>query len=187
MGVDRESEVEVIKKETRKKSRRKGAGGQEVGSKCLHQKSQSENRVKKVAEDGNLGKRRESEMTQCDYQQTNALAENTGEKQVSGFEKDKILGWQDHDPDMNDQLKATLSQNLESDIDAKLKELKLKSQSRKGGFKKEQDSQTSTAFVVEVEGMTSEDYYYDPLGHYAVHEETLKDESRMQNWQQVSR
>ena len=33
--------------------------------------------------------------------------------------------------------------------------------------------------------MTSEDYYYDPLGHYAAHEETLKDESRMLIWQQV--
>ena len=26
---------------------------------------------------------------------------------------------------------------------------------------------------------------YDPLGHYAVHEEALKDDSRMQIWQQV--
>ena len=62
--------------------------------------------------------------------------------------------------------------NLELDIDAKLKELKLKNPSMWGG--------------VEVEEMTSADYYYDPLGHYAVHEETLKDDSRVQTWQQVS-
>ena len=73
------------------------------------------------------------------------------------------------------------------DIDAKLKELKLKSQSRRGGFEKEHDQDSKTAAVVEVEEMTSEDYYYDPLGHYAVHEEMLKDESRMLYWQQVSR
>ena len=33
-----------------------------------------------------------------------------------------------------------------------------------------------TAAPGEVEEMTSEDYYYDPLGHYAVHEEALKDD-----------
>ena len=31
----------------------------------------------------------------------------------------------------------------------------------------------------------SEDYYYDPFGHYAVHEEALKDDLRMQIWLQV--
>ena len=45
---------------------------------------------------------------------------------------------------------------------------------------------SSAQAVVEVEDMTSEDYFHDPLGHFAVHEELLKDESRMQGWQAVS-
>ena len=47
-------------------------------------------------------------------------------------------------------------------------------------------STSSAQAVVEVEDMTSEDYFHDPLGHFAVHEELLKDESRMQGWQEVS-
>ena len=85
----------------------------------------------------------------------------------------------------DDLLKIT-SQNLESDIDAKLKELKLKS-TGEGRDKELAEDTRSTPAVVEVEEMTSEDYYYDPLGHYAAHEEALKDESRMLIWQQVSR
>ena len=47
-------------------------------------------------------------------------------------------------------------------------------------------STSSAQVVVEVEDMTSEDYFHDPLGHFAVHEELLKDELRMQGWQEVS-
>ena len=75
--------------------------------------------------------------------------------------------------------------NLELDIDAKLKELKLKNPSMWGGVA-ERHERPIAAVGVEVEEMTSADYYYDPLGHYAVHEETLKDDSRVQTWQQVS-
>ena len=106
-----------------------------------------------------------------------------------------------------DDLLQNESWNLESEIDAKLKELKLKSPGIGGGFKGEpvqdipavveaQDlpnekvEMTSEKLeeinMVEVEDMTSEDYYYDPLGHFAAHEEALKDESRMLIWQQVS-
>ena len=180
MKGEGESEVEVIKKEVRvvrKKSRGKGDDGNEVGSKCQHQKGQSRNHVEKVtlAGDDNLGDRRQTEMTQL-YQPTKVLEENVGEREE--------IMWPDLDADRDDQL----GQSLESDIDAKLKELKLKSQSKRGGFEKElePDSQSSSPAVVEVEEMTSEDYYHDPLGHYAVHEETLKDESRMLIWQEVS-
>ena len=76
--------------------------------------------------------------------------------------------------DEGDLLKFS-SENLGSEIDAKLKELKLKSAA--GGIEEGLEQDTClTAAPGKVEEMTSEDYYYDPLGHYAVHEEALKDD-----------
>ena len=182
MRLEEESEVEVIKKEGKTTRGKRGDS-----SRCKNQQGQSRNQTEKVVGDDKLGEREEAKLNQLD-QQTNVLEESMRERQVTGLENEEIM-WPDLEADRDDQLKITTSQNLESDIDAKLNELKLKSQSRRGGFEKEhdQDSQTSTAAVVEVEEMTSEDYYNDPLGHYAVHEEMLKDESRMLYWQQVSR
>ena len=183
---EEESEVEVIKKEGRvnmKEDRMKG--GDEVGSKCRNQTAQSRSQEKKVR-DHNLGERGESGMTQC-KRETRVLGTNGGKRQAMGLEKE--VGSETMWPCLDavahqDDLMRCTSQNLESDIDAKLKELKLKSTG--GGFEEELAQDTrSTPAVVEVEEMTSEDYYYDPLGHFAAHEETLKDESRMLIWQQV--
>ena len=82
----------------------------------------------------------------------------------------------------DDQLE---SQKLE--LAAKSDDLGLRDS--KSGSNLVEDSVQSTSSVqavVEVEDMTSEDYFHDPLGHFAVHEELLKDESRMQGWQAVS-
>ena len=182
LRVKKESEVEVIKKEGRviKKvgmvNMKEGSekGGDEVGSNCRNQMAQSGSQVEKVA-DHNLGERRESGMTKC-KRETKVLGTNGGERQAICL---------DASVHQDDLLKIT-SQNLEFDIDAKLKELKLKSTGEGRDEELAQDTR-STSPVVEVEEMTSEDYYYDPLGHYAAHEEALKDESRMLIWQQVSR
>ena len=195
LRVKKESEVEVIKKEGRvikkvgmvnmKEGREKG--GDEVGSNCRNQTAQSGSQVEKVA-DHNLGESRESGMTQC-KRETKVLGTNGGERQAICLEKEVAfdMTWSclDAIAHEDDLLKIT-SQNLESDIDAKLKELKLKS-TGEGRDKELAEDTRSTSPVVEVEEMTSEDYYYDPLGHYAAHEEALKDESRMLIWQQVSR
>ena len=162
-------------------------GGDEDGSNCRNLTVQSRSQVEKVA-GHNLGKWQKSGFTQC-RRETKVLGTNGGEKQVVGLEKEMVsepmlphLGAIAH----QDNLLRITSQNLESDIDAKLKELKLKSAG--GEFEEELAQDTrSTSAVVEVEDMTSEDYYYDPFGHYAAHEEALKDESRMLIWQQVRR
>ena len=136
-----------------------------------------------------LGESHKCSFTQCS-QETKVLGTNGGEKQAIGLEKEIVSApmWPRH---LNaiahqDDLLRTTSQNLDSDIDAKLRELKLKGAG--GEFEEELAQDTrSTSAVVEVEDMTSEDYYYDPFGHYAAHEEALKDESRMLIWQQVRR
>ena len=137
--------------------------------------------------DHNLGERQESGMTPC-KRETKVLRTNGGERQSISLEKEvgSEIIWPHLDAIAHlDELLEI--QNLESDIDAKLKELKLKSTGPRVGFEEELAQDTrSTSAVVEVEDMTSEDYYYDPLGHYAAHEEGLKDESRMLIWQQVS-
>ena len=175
MGVEGDLEVEVIKKEGR------GKGGNEVGNKLQHEKSLSRNQVVKVAED-NLVEREKSEMTPWRNLETKVVESNWEGGDAIGLGRE--MESKDMKPDQGDSLKFS-SQNLELEIDAKLKELKLISTA--GGFEEglEQDARL-TAAPVEVEEMTSEDYYYDPLGHYAVHEEALKDDSRMQIWQQVS-
>ena len=192
--VEEECEVEVIKKEGR------GKQGEEVG-RCRKQKGQRRNHVEKVV-DYNPA---ESELVQC-KRETKVLETHEGDGKRIGLEKESRseiiwphLGAIEH---QNDLWKITC-QDVESDIDAKLKELKLKSPNTGSGFKEElaQDIQavmeaedviskkvemTSEKVEVEVEDMTSKDYYYDPLGHYAAHEEALKDEPRMLIWQQVS-
>ena len=196
MRVEEDSEVEVIKKESRvikkegrvnmKEGREKG--GNEVGSNCRNLMVQSRSQVEKVA-GHNLGESHKCSFTHC-RQETKVLGTNGGEKQAFGLEKEIVSApmWPHH---LNaiahqDDLLRTTSQNLESDIDAKLRELKLKGAG--GEFEEELAQDTrSTSAVVEVEDMTSEDYYYDPFGHYAAHEEALKDESRMLIWQQVRR
>ena len=82
----------------------------------------------------------------------------------------------------DDQLE---SKKLE--LAAKSDDLGLRDSKRKSNLVEDSVQSTSSAqAVVEVEDMTSEDYFHDPLGHFAVHEELLKDESRMQGWQEVS-
>ena len=82
----------------------------------------------------------------------------------------------------DDQLE---SKKLE--LAAKSDDLGLRDSKRKSNLVEDSVQSTSCAqAVVEVEDMTSEDYFHDPLGHFAVHEELLKDESRMQGWQEVS-
>ena len=76
---------------------------------------------------------------------------------------------------------------LEIEIEAIFDDLRLRDST--SGNNLEEESVQATCFlpaIVDVEDMTSEDYFKDPLGHFAVHEELLKDESRMQGWQAVS-
>ena len=165
MGDD--LEVEVMKKE----GRGKGVNFSKVGSKLLHEKSQNRNQV---VEDKPT-ERKNSEMTPPCNLETKALETNCERRKAIGLERE--VESRDLVQDQGDQLLKFSSQNLELEIDAKLKELKLKNTA--GGIEGQLEQE------VEVEEMTSEDYYYDPHGHYAVHEEALKDDSRMQIWQQV--
>ena len=76
---------------------------------------------------------------------------------------------------------------LEIEIEAIFDDLRLRD-SKSGNNLEEESVQATCSLpaIVDVEDMTSEDYFKDPLGHFAVHEELLKDESRMQGWQAVS-
>ena len=85
-----------------------------------------------------------------------------------------------------DQLRSK-KMEIEIEIEAKLDDLRLRD-SKSGNNLEEESVQATCSLpaIVDVEDMTSEDYFNDPLGHFAVHEELLKDESRMQGWQAVS-
>ena len=88
----------------------------------------------------------------------------------------------DSNVNQDDQLE---SKKLE--LAAKSDDLGLRDSKTKSNLVEDSLQSTSCAkAVVEVEDMTSEDYFHDPLGHFAVHEKLLKDESRMQGWQEVS-
>merc|ERR1712013_122725 len=79
----------------------------------------------------------------------------------------------------DDQLE---SKKLE--LAAKSDDLGLRDSKTKSNLVEDSVQSTSSAqAIVDVEDMTSEDYFNDPLGHFALHEELLKDESRMQGWQ----
>ena len=85
-----------------------------------------------------------------------------------------------------DQLRS-IKMEIEIEIEAKLDDLRLR-ESKSGNNLEEESFQATCSLpgIVDVEDMTSEDYFNDPLGHFAVHEELLKAESRMQGWQAVS-
>ena len=83
-----------------------------------------------------------------------------------------------------DQLR---SKKLKIEIEAIFDDLRLRDSTSGNNLKEESVQATrSLPAIVDVEDMTSEDYFKDPLGHFAVHEELLKDESRMQGWQAMS-
>ena len=112
-------------------------------------------------------------------------------KPVCSFEVQKVFDVEKESLDLDvlqdqDQLRS-IKTEIEIEIEAKLDDLRLRD-SKWGNNLEEESVQATCSLpaIVDVEDMTSEDYFNDPLGHFAVHEELLKDESRMQGWQAVS-
>ena len=112
-------------------------------------------------------------------------------KPVCSFEVQKVFDVEKESLDLDvlqdqDQLRSK-KMEIEIEIEAKLDDLRLRD-SKWGNNLEEESVQATCSLpaIVDVEDMTSEDYFNDPLGHFAVHEELLKDESRMQGWQAVS-
>ena len=110
---------------------------------------------------------------------------------MCSFEVQKVFDVEKESLDLDvlqdqDQLRSK-KMEIEIEIEAKLDDLRLRD-SKSGNNLEEESVQPTCSLpaIVDVEDMTSEDYFNDPLGHFAVHEELLKDESRMQGWQAVS-
>ena len=171
-----EQDVEVIKIEGRRKARRERRNP----NRNLKAESEDQEVDQKTIETGSATQHSDLKRKPvCSLEVQKAF----------DVEKERGLKSESLDLDVHqdqDQLRS-IKMEIEIEIEAKLDDLRLRD-SKSGNNLEEESVQATCSLpaIVDVEDMTSEDYFNDPLGHFAVHEELLKDESRMQGWQAVS-
>ena len=108
-------------------------------------------------------------------------------QKVFDVETERGLKSESLDLDVHQDQDQLRSKKMEIEIEAIFDDLRLRDSTSGNNLEEESVQATcSLPAIVDVEDMTSEDYFKDPLGHFAVHEELLKDESRMQGWQAVN-
>ena len=171
-----EQDVEVIKIEGRRKARRERRNP----NRNLKAESEDQEVDQKTIEAGSATKH-------SDLKRKPVCSLEV--QKIFDVEKERGLKSESLDLDVlqdQDQLRS-IKTEIEIEIEAKLDDLRLRD-SKWGNNLEEESVQATCSLpaIVDVEDMTSEDYFNDPLGHFAVHEELLKDESRMQGWQAVS-
>ena len=171
-----EQDVEVIKIEGRRKARRERRNP----NRNLKVESEDQEVDQKTIEAGSATKH-------SDLKRKPVCSLEV--QKIFDVEKERGLKSESLDLDVlqdQDQLRSK-KMEIEIEIEAKLDDLRLRD-SKSGNNLEEESVQATCSLpaIVDVEDMTSEDYFNDPLGHFAVHEELLKDESRMQGWQAVS-
>jgi len=173
LEMGEEQDVEVIKIEGRRKARRERRNP----NRNLKAESEDQEVDQKTIEAGSA--------TQHSDLKRKPVCSLEVQK-VFDVEKERGLKSESLDLDVHqdqDQLRS-IKMEIEIEIEAKLDDLRLRD-SKSGNNLEEESVQATCSLpaIVDVEDMTSEDYFNDPLGHFAVHEELLKDESRMQGWQ----